>query len=80
MMGFSETARFILDKFADVEDRINQSTFGRVFRLDGSGHVRVAIAGCLRLITLRGRGCSLLHHHIAFLMNDDSINIMYAKF
>ncbi|KAL7625551.1 hypothetical protein AAE478_004771 [Parahypoxylon ruwenzoriense] len=25
-------------KFASVDDRINRSTFGRVFRLDGSGH------------------------------------------
>jgi hypothetical protein len=38
-MGFPDKAQLILDRFADVEDRINQSTFGRVFRLDGSGHV-----------------------------------------
>ncbi|KAI5924640.1 xanthine/uracil permease family protein-like protein [Camillea tinctor] len=30
--------RKCLDKFHDVDERVNQSTFGRVFRLDGSGH------------------------------------------
>lgn len=28
-----------MNKLASFEDRINSSTFGRVFRLDGSGHV-----------------------------------------
>ena len=28
-----------MNKVASIEDRINGSTFGRVFRLDGSGHV-----------------------------------------
>ncbi|KAK6062389.1 permease [Seiridium cupressi] len=37
-MGFSGKTQGILDKFSDIEDRINRSTFGRVFRLDGSGH------------------------------------------
>ncbi|KAI0124376.1 permease family-domain-containing protein [Xylariales sp. AK1849] len=33
-----DTVQLVLDKIANVEDCINASTFGRVFRLDGSGH------------------------------------------
>jgi hypothetical protein len=39
-MDFSGLGQLILDKFASLEDRINQSAIGRIFRLDGSGHVR----------------------------------------
>ncbi len=28
-----------MEKFSALDQRINRSTFGRVFRLDGSGHV-----------------------------------------
>jgi hypothetical protein len=38
-MGFADITQYILDRVKNVDDLINQSTFGRVFRLDGSGHV-----------------------------------------
>ena len=30
----------VKQKLAEVDTRVSTSTFGRVFRLDGSGHVR----------------------------------------
>lgn len=38
-MWFQDLLRKAVDKTVVLEDRINRSTFGRVFRLDGSGHV-----------------------------------------
>lgn len=29
----------VIDRLRGIEDSVNTSTFGRVFRLDGSGHV-----------------------------------------
>lgn len=39
MFDLSESIDKAMAKFAAIDDRINASTFGRVFRLDGSGHV-----------------------------------------
>lgn len=30
----------VIDRLRNIETAVNTSTFGRVFRLDGSGHVR----------------------------------------
>ncbi|KAH8652497.1 hypothetical protein BX600DRAFT_96144 [Xylariales sp. PMI_506] len=38
-MGLRAAIRLVLDRARGLEDRINASTFGRVFHLDGSGHV-----------------------------------------
>lgn len=41
-MGFSAFLQSALNRISTFEECINCSTFGRVFRLDGSGHVSKA--------------------------------------
>lgn len=39
MFDLSESIDKAVAKIHALDERINRSTFGRVFRLDGSGHV-----------------------------------------
>jgi hypothetical protein len=38
-MGLRSFWNKMLVKFRDIDERISSNAFGRVFRLDGSGHV-----------------------------------------